>query len=97
MCMCTVRISSALVHPRMRSWTHVNSERYEGHGCVASPAAVGEASLPATPDSHGTWQRLGENLGPNSARTPRGLPPKSGPSASQGAPTLKSLRVQVQL
>ena len=56
MCMCTVRISSALVHPRMRSWTHVNSERYEGHGCVASPSAVGEASLPATPDSHGTWQ-----------------------------------------
>ena len=54
--MCTVRISSALVHPRMRSWTHVNSERYEGHGCVASPSAVGEASLPATPDSHGTWQ-----------------------------------------
>ena len=76
--MCTVRISSALVHPRMCSWTHMNSERYEGHGCVASPAAVGEASLPATPDSHGTRSDLAKIRDPTRPRLRADFRPSPG-------------------
>ena len=60
--MCTVRISSALVHPRICSWTHVSSERYEGHSCVASCAAVPQESLSRSLPANSDFIALGSDL-----------------------------------